>query len=71
MIKKELEFGVGVMEAICVYPILVPVVHKNLIEKLVNIASVAAIISSHSARVIAIGFSKNTCLPLSPASTAR
>ncbi len=28
--------------AICVYPLLVPVVHENLVEKQVNIASVAA-----------------------------
>ena len=34
--------GYPLVGAICVYPILVPVVHKNLIEKQVNIASVAA-----------------------------
>jgi len=47
MCEKMNEFpdqfpGYPLVGAICVYPVLVPVVHKNLIEKQVNIASVAA-----------------------------
>jgi len=47
MCEKMNEFpgrfpGYPLVGAICVYPLLVPVVHKNLIEKQVNIASVAA-----------------------------
>jgi len=47
MCEKMNEFpgrfpGYPLLGAICVYPLLVPVVHKNLIEKQVNIASVAA-----------------------------
>jgi len=34
--------GCPLVGAICVYPLLVPVVHQNLVEKQVNIASVAA-----------------------------
>ena len=47
MCEKMNEFpdqfpGYPLVAAICVYPLLVPVVHKNLLEKQVNIASVAA-----------------------------